>query len=95
MGIIVLILSVVRESEGNVLERYYQERSPLGKAGDDIPPPKAMLGAFTLLSMALLWIGGMPIWHAINHGMTGLSTGGFAVTARASRPTTVSPYRSR
>ena len=22
----------------------------------------------------------MPLWHAINHGMTGLSTGGFAVT---------------
>ena len=83
IGIIVLILSVVRESEGNVLDQYYQERSPLGKAGDDIPPPKAMLGAFTaftLLSMALLWIVGMPVWHAINHGITGLSTGGFAVT---------------
>lgn len=30
IGIIVLILSIVRESEGNVLDQYYKERSPLG-----------------------------------------------------------------
>ncbi|WP_137286318.1 TrkH family potassium uptake protein [Halorussus salinisoli] len=35
---------------------------------------------FTFLSITLLWLAGMPIWHAINHGMTGLSTGGFSVT---------------
>jgi trk system potassium uptake protein TrkH len=35
---------------------------------------------FTFLSISLLWLAGMPPWHAINHGMTGLSTGGFSVT---------------
>ena len=35
---------------------------------------------FTFLSITLLWLAGMPAWHAINHGMTGLSTGGFSVT---------------
>jgi trk system potassium uptake protein TrkH len=35
---------------------------------------------FTFLSIAILWLAGMPAWDAINHGMTGLSTGGFSVT---------------
>lgn len=83
IGIIVLILTVVREMEDSVLDQYYEERSPLGQTGDDIPPPKVMLGAFTaftMLSVVLLWLAGMPAWHALNHGMTGLSTGGFSVT---------------
>ncbi|ADJ15351.1 TrkH family potassium uptake protein [Halalkalicoccus jeotgali] len=35
---------------------------------------------FTFLSISALWLAGMPLWHAINHAMTGLSTGGFSVT---------------
>jgi trk system potassium uptake protein TrkH len=35
---------------------------------------------FTFLAILLLWLVGMPLWHAINHGMTGLSTGGFSIT---------------
>ena len=35
---------------------------------------------FTFLSIALLWLAGMPIWDAINHAMTGLATGGFSIT---------------
>ncbi|PSP76357.1 potassium transporter Trk [Halobacteriales archaeon QS_1_68_20] len=35
---------------------------------------------FTFLSITILWLAGMPPWDAINHGMTGLSTGGFSVT---------------
>jgi len=34
---------------------------------------------FTSLSILLLWLAGLPLWHAINHGMTAISTGGFAV----------------
>jgi trk system potassium uptake protein TrkH len=35
---------------------------------------------FTFVSILVLWLAGMPIWDAINHGMTGLATGGFSVT---------------
>ena len=35
---------------------------------------------FTFLSILALWLGGMPIWGAVNHGMTGLATGGFSIT---------------
>ena len=35
---------------------------------------------FTFISVLLLWLAGMPLWGAINHGMTGLATGGFSIT---------------
>jgi trk system potassium uptake protein len=35
---------------------------------------------FTFFSILLLWLAGMPIWDAINHAMTALSTGGFSIT---------------
>ncbi|ELZ09794.1 TrkH family potassium uptake protein [Natrinema thermotolerans] len=35
---------------------------------------------FTFVSILLLWVVGMPLWGAINHGMTGLATGGFSIT---------------
>ncbi|GAB7119593.1 hypothetical protein JCM9743_20570 [Natrinema sp. JCM 9743] len=35
----------------------------------------------TLASIALFAIVGMPLWDAINHGMTGIATGGFSVHA--------------
>jgi len=35
---------------------------------------------FTFLAILALWLAGMPIWGAINHGMTGLATGGFSIT---------------
>jgi trk system potassium uptake protein TrkH len=35
---------------------------------------------FTFIAILLLWLAGMPIWGAINHGMTGLATGGFSIT---------------
>ncbi|MFB6221310.1 MAG: TrkH family potassium uptake protein [Halolamina sp.] len=35
---------------------------------------------FTFVSVLALWLAGMPIWDAINHGMTGLATGGFSIT---------------
>lgn len=35
---------------------------------------------FTFVSILALWMAGMPIWGAINHAMTGLSTGGFSIT---------------
>ncbi|WP_242509192.1 TrkH family potassium uptake protein [Natrinema altunense] len=34
---------------------------------------------FTSIAILSLWLVGMPPWQAINHGMTGISTGGFSV----------------
>lgn len=36
--------------------------------------------AYTALSIGLFLISGMPLWEAINHGMTAIATGGFSIT---------------
>ncbi|MFO8034155.1 MAG: TrkH family potassium uptake protein [Candidatus Bipolaricaulota bacterium] len=34
---------------------------------------------FTGVSILALWVAGMPVWEAVNHGMTGIATGGFTL----------------
>lgn len=34
---------------------------------------------YTFLAVAGLWGAGMPLWDAVNHGMTGIATGGFSI----------------
>lgn len=85
LGVIVLTVAIVNESESSMLFQYYENRSPLGQfqnAEVSNAPTllTAVFAAATLLAIALFWAVGMPPWHAINHGMTGLSTGGFVVT---------------
>jgi trk system potassium uptake protein TrkH len=44
---------------------------------------KAMLVIYLILSSlsaGIFYLLGMPFWEAINHGLTAISTGGFAVT---------------
>ena len=36
--------------------------------------------AFSLAAIGGLWVQDIPLWEAINHGMTAISTGGFNVT---------------
>lgn len=35
---------------------------------------------FTALSILILWVQGLSFWEALNHAMTGISTGGFTIT---------------
>ncbi|RLF43280.1 MAG: TrkH family potassium uptake protein [Thermoplasmata archaeon] len=35
---------------------------------------------YTFLGIVILFIAGMPLWEAVNHAMTGITTGGFSVT---------------
>ena len=38
---------------------------------------------YTFISVIALWGAGMPMWESVNHAMTGISTGGFSVTANS------------
>ncbi|MHC1636361.1 MAG: TrkH family potassium uptake protein [Candidatus Methanospirareceae archaeon] len=35
---------------------------------------------FTVIGIIIFYIAGMPLWHAINHSMTAIATGGFTLT---------------
>jgi len=85
MGVIVLMLAILagpRPGSG-AHSLYYAEAR-----GEKIHPSilstlRTMWWIFllyTFISVVSLWGAGMPIWDAINHAMTGISTGGFSVT---------------
>lgn len=39
--------------------------------------------AYTAASIVAFFAGGMPLWEALNHGVTAIGTGGFAVTSNS------------
>jgi trk system potassium uptake protein TrkH len=88
VGVVVLTLAIVRPAEaGRELMSAEARESRIG------PSFKAMgrriwwlfvvLTVFAILLFATL---GMPWWEALNHGMTGIATGGFTVTSGSLAP---------
>jgi len=85
MGVIVLMLAILAGPRPGAARYslYYAEAR-----GEKIHPSitstlRTMWWIFllyTFISVVALWGAGMPVWEAINHAMTGVSTGGFSVT---------------
>lgn len=82
VGVIVLLLAVLPANRGS-LELYYSE----GRDQKIRPSVNSTVRAiwslylgYTAAAMALLWFAGEPLWHALNHGMTAIATGGMTVT---------------
>jgi trk system potassium uptake protein TrkH len=88
MGVIVLMLSILAGPRPGAAtySLYYAEAR-----GEKIHPSIAstlrtmwwIFLLYTFISVIALWGAGMPMWEAINHAMTGISTGGFSVTANS------------
>ena len=88
MGVIVLMLTILAGPRPGAAtySLYYAEAR-----GEKIHPSivstlRTMWWIFllyTFISVIALWGAGMPIWDALNHAMTGISTGGFSVTANS------------
>lgn len=82
VGMIVLVLSVLEPST-NAYNLYYAEarekKIALTVTGTVRKIWKIYL-LYTVLGVLLLRLVGMPWWEAINHAMTAIATGGFAIT---------------
>jgi len=82
IGLIVLTLTVLEPST-NVQELYSAETREerlaptLRETAQEI---WRIYIIYTVGSVVLLLVAGMPLWAAINHGLTGIATGGFAIT---------------
>ncbi len=81
VGVIVLILSILEPSADP-----YQLYSSEGRSktiGLTIRSTVRKIWwvyiLYTLASIILLRVAGMPWWDALNHGLTGISTGGFSI----------------
>ncbi|MCF7806824.1 MAG: TrkH family potassium uptake protein [Simkaniaceae bacterium] len=82
VGLIVFILSVVEATKTKYQLYYAESRTDvMGKTIKETTRTIWGLYLFyTIVSIMLFFFSGMPIWDAINHGMTGISTGGFTIT---------------
>ena len=86
VGVIVLTVAILRRSGGSSGSyTLYESEARSEKIHPSIVTTvreiwKLFLG-LTLASILLYLLSGMPLWDAINHAMTGISTGGFSVHA--------------
>jgi len=82
MGVIVLMLTLIAGPGASAVSLYFAEAR-----GEKIHPSVIstvrtmwwIFSLYTFASVVALWGAGMPPWEAINHAMTGISTGGFSV----------------
>ncbi|MGC9529880.1 MAG: TrkH family potassium uptake protein [Candidatus Bipolaricaulaceae bacterium] len=82
MGVIVLMLTLLAGPATTAASLYYAEAR-----GERIHPSVVstirtmwwIFALFTFGAVVALWGTGMPPWEALNHGMTGISTGGFTL----------------
>ena len=87
VGVIVLTVAILRRSGGAGSYTLYESEARSEKIHPSIVTTvreiwKIFVG-LTLSSIALYLLVGMPPWDAINHGMTGIATGGFSVHAES------------
>jgi len=85
VGVIVLTVAILRRGGSSGSYTLYESEARSEKIHPSIVTTvreiwKIFLG-LTLGSIVLFLLAGMPLWDAINHGMTGIATGGFSVHA--------------
>lgn len=92
MGVIVLMLAILIGPGLSAATLYYAE----ARAEKIHPSVRStvrtmwwIFGLYTILSILAFFVAGLPPWEAINHGMTGVATGGFSLW-----PKSLGRYRS-
>jgi trk system potassium uptake protein TrkH len=82
-GVIVLALALIEPSEENYA--LYAAEARTRHLGDTIKETVRriciLFFAYTGLGILAFWLAGMSPWEAVNHGLTGIATGGFSVTS--------------
>ena len=88
VGVIVLTVAILRRGGGSSGSyTLYESEARSEKIHPSIVTTvqeiwKIFVG-LTIGSIVLFLLAGMPLWDAINHGMTGIATGGFSVHAES------------
>ncbi len=80
IGLIVFVISITHPNKEEYQLYYSESRQDLLK--HDITRTSRLIWmiyvVFTLIAIGLLYLAGMTFWDAINHGLSGISTGGFS-----------------
>lgn len=82
LGLVVFVLALTHLNKQGY-QLYYAEARSEQISGDITKTAHWIWGiyfCFTIMAFLLFFMTGMPFWEAINHAMTGISTGGFTLT---------------
>ena len=87
VGVIVLMLSILKPTAGahHLYFSEAREEKILPSVAATVRTIWWIYALITLISILLLRLAAMPWWEAVNHGMTGIATGGFTVTDHSLR----------
>ncbi|MGB3543222.1 TrkH family potassium uptake protein [Rubrivirga sp.] len=83
MGVVMLALILFR-THANRVSLVTSEINVEEFAEDNTDAVKRLWMVYSVLtgaSVIAFWLVGMPLWEALNHGVAGVATGGFAVTS--------------
>ena len=82
IGVILLLLAVIPAERGAINLYFSEARDEkiLPTVKSTVQAIWAIYVGYTLIGILLLWLAGDPLWRAINHAMSAISTGGFTIT---------------
>jgi trk system potassium uptake protein TrkH len=83
IGVIVVMLSVL-PMDRSALSLYRSEarqQKILPSVRSTVQAIGSIYLLYSVLAVALLWALGEPLWRALNHGLTAIATGGFAIVS--------------
>ena len=85
VGVIVLALALIDTGEKQYA--LYDAEGGQSQLGDSVTMTVRRIWMifiiYTGMAIGAFWLIGMPGWEALNHGMTGIATGGFSVTSNS------------
>lgn len=84
VGVIILILAVLEPEveAGQLYSATGRQRTIADTIAQTAKNILWIYGFYTGSGILLLLVLGMPLWEAINHGLTAISTGGFSITEK-------------
>ena len=87
IGVVVLAAAFATTTDRASFSAVHGEKAPTESIRSTTRETAAalwwLLTLFTVAGALLLWLAGMGPWAALNHAMTGVTTGGFTVTERS------------
>ncbi|WP_447962943.1 TrkH family potassium uptake protein [Nitrospira sp. Ecomares 2.1] len=87
VGVIVLALALFDPTEED--DSLYDAETRSTQFGESIQETARRIWAiffgYTAFAIGTFSLSGMPIWESVNHGMTGIATGGFTITSNSFR----------
>lgn len=81
VGVLYFVLALAPPEHDGSHRSELDEEMNAQASGSHLLAIWGIYAGYTLGAILAFWAVGVPLWEAINHGMTGIATGGFTITS--------------